>query len=409
MGVIRRADRGNTWWFKFKLNGQRHRGVCKLVDAETGVARYAKTKGEAIEAEAAARRAARADVGMRRSGVARHDTYTIGMAIGQHIRKVTPTASASHIASLKRIAGEMLGHFGVDRPLVEIEQSDVIAYTEFLTQQRRRVWIGGPRRRADAADNPRLWKSTDKPRSISEVNHCLDVLRAALQLAHRTVNPATGRSLLPFPPEVAALGEARRDPTPMSEAEYRARTAAAPQWVREAAALAWSFGLRLTEALTLELRHIDRENQCLRLLGAETKGGRDEPVFGGDRGWILLRWLERQARRRGQVRLITWPGPKWAKLPGQRPPPEAWRPLRTIKRSWATTAAGIEQPRRFHDLRAAYITNVARIGSAKVTKGLARHASMATTERYIRLVDSELSTAANLAARRRTARGRASE
>lgn len=405
MGIARRADRGNTWWFKFKLGGQRHRGVCKVIDVETGAIRNARTKGEAIEAEAMARKAARSHAS--RPGLARHGAYTLGMAIGQHVRRVKPTASASHVASLERIGTEMLRHFGIDRPLVEILQSDVIAYTEFLTQQKRRVWIGGPRRRK-GADNPRFWKTTDKPRSLSEVNHCLDVLRAVLQGAHRTLDPASGKSLLPYPPDVPALDEPARDPTPMSEAEYRARTAAAPPWVRDATALAWWFGLRLDEILTLELRHIDRENQCLRLLGAETKGKRDEPVFGGDKGWTLLRWLERQARRRGQVRLVTWPGPKWARLPGQQPPREAWRPLTTIKRSWGATGAGIDQPRRFHDLRAAYITNVARIGSAKVTKELARHASMATTERYIKLVDNELATAANLAARRRTARGRAS-
>jgi hypothetical protein len=223
MGVTRRADRGNTWWFKFKAGSKRHRGVCKVVDADDGTLRYAKTKGEAIEAEAAARKAAKVHAGMQASGLAQHGAYTLAMALGQHIRKVTPTASASHVASLKRITAETLRHFGEDRPVLDIRQPDIVAYTEFLTQQKRRVWIGGPRKRDTSS--PRLWKEIDKPRSRSEVNHCLDTLRAALQLAHRTLDPTTGRSLLPFPPDVPAIEEPKRDPTPMSEAEYRARAA----------------------------------------------------------------------------------------------------------------------------------------------------------------------------------------
>jgi hypothetical protein len=64
--------------------------------------------------------------------------------------------------------------------------------------------------------------------------------------------------------------------------------------------------------------------------------------------------------------------------------------------------AGIAHPRRFHDVRAAYIKNAAKLGSSALTKGLARRASMATTERYIGVARNDLAEAANLAAKRRS-------
>lgn len=62
-----------------------------------------------------------------------------------------------------------------------------------------------------------------------------------------------------------------------------------------------------------------------------------------------------------------------------------------MRRSWRTSiaAAGVEVLHRFHDNRAAYITDVARLGSSAITKNLARHASMATTEGYTGLVDQD--------------------
>jgi site-specific recombinase XerD len=102
---------------------------------------------------------------------------------------------------------------------------------------------------------------------------------------------------------------------------------------------------------------------------------------------------------------VTWPGRYWFKKArrGEAVPDDAWQPLKTIRRAWTDTIerAGIENPRRFHDVRAAYITNIARLGSSSLTKGLTRHTSMATTERYIKIVENELAEAASRAARSR--------
>jgi integrase len=401
MGVYRDKLRDNRWCYEFQVAGQRHRGVCRTSDGS-----YVKSKGDATLAEAAARKKVKADQGVAKNGI-QPGAYTLAMALDRHIGKTGIDSGASHIASLNRIASEMLGHFGLHRAVVDIGADDVEGYRKFLAAQKRKVWKGGPRKMTGAdLDNPRLWKKLDKLRSASEVNHCLDFLRSALRGVHKMRDPRTGVSMLPFPPEIEPVFETERDPTPMSEAEFRARLHDAPSWVVDAANLAWWFGLRNTEALTLELRHLDYENHCLRLMGAETKSGKDQAVYGGREGWIIARWLARKARRRRQKFLVTWPGRHWFKKArrGEAVPDDAWQPLKTIRRSWTDTIdrAGIENPRRFHDLRAAYITNAAKLGSSALTKGLARHASMATTERYIGVARNDLAEAANLAAERRS-------
>ena len=170
----------------------------------------------------------------------------------------------------------------------------------------------------------------------------------------------------------------------------------------------------MSEALTLTIRHLDHEARCLRLLGATTKSGRDEPLHGGDIGWALLVRLEAQARRRGQKHLITWPGVKAARRMrlGEIPADEAvdrgtgqsiWAPVKSIRKSWNTSArkAGVDDPHRYHDLRAAYITDIDQVASTTDTRLLARHASIATTQKYIGIADRGLAGVANRAAKRR--------
>ncbi|UYN97664.1 MAG: site-specific integrase [Enhydrobacter sp.] len=402
MTVYRDKQRKSRWCYEFVANGVRYRGVCKSPD---GV--YARTKADATAAEVAARARAKAEQGMARSGI-RPGAYLLGQALLRHIGNQLDS-SASHVASLRRIMGELLRFFGPDRAVVDIGVEDIDAYRKFAVAQKRRVWIGGPRKVEEGdEDRPELWRVLDRPRSASEVNHCLDCLRSALRAAHAVRDPRTGERVLPFPPEVKPVHNPGRDPTPMPEAEFSARLAGATPWVAEAASLARLFGLRLAEALMLEVRHLDHEEQCIRLRASETKSGKDQPVYGGDPGWQLLLRLASQARRRGQTRLVTWPGPKWHKaaLRGDTVPEDVWRPLKSIRKGWLNTAVRgeIDHPHRFHDLRAGYITGIAKLGSSAITKRLARHASMATTERYIAVAADELARAANRAARRRALR-----
>lgn len=400
MTVYRDKSRKNRWCYEFVLDHVRHRGVCKTPEGA-----YTKSKAEATDAETAARARVRAEAGIAKSGI-RPGAYTLAQGLLRHISQTSVDASQSHIKSMQRISAELLRWFGADRPVVDITDDDTNEYRTWCAEQRRRVWLGGPRKMAEADfDNPKLWKELDQLRSASEVNHCLDLLRCALQAAYNTRNPQTGERMLPFPPEVKPVAVLERDPRPMPEAELSARLAKAPLWVVHAARLVRCFGLRQREAVSLDVFHLDHEHRCLRLKGAETKSGKDQALYGGREGWILAKWLARRARRVGQTRLVLWPGPAWFKRfrQGQTPPAEAWRPIKTFRRSWRDTveAAGIERPHRFHDVRAAFITNIAEMASSTITKGLARHASMVTTEKYIKVVDKKFADAAEEASRRR--------
>jgi len=407
MTVFRNSQRDDRWVYDFTLSRQRYRGYCLRPDGTP-----ATKRAEAQDAEARARAAAKTHQAMAKSGI-RPGGYLLAQALSHHIARQVDS-SASHVASVRRILGELLRYFGPGRLIAEIDGPAVEGYRAFAVAQKRRVWLGGPRKIAEADyGNPRLWRDLDRPRSASEVNHCLDVLRCALDIAHKTQDPMTGHSAFPFPPVVSPVFEVKRVPTPMPEAELASRLKAAPPWTQEAALLARFFGCRLSEALTLSLRHIDHQARCLRLLGAATKSGRDERLHGGEIGWALVLQLEAQARRRGQDHLVTWPGVLAARRLrlGQIPDDAAvdaegrsiWAPLKSIRKSWNTSAkaAGVAHPHRYHDVRAAYITDIDRVAGATATRLLARHASMTTTQKYIGLDDQELAGAANRAAKRR--------
>ncbi len=77
-------------------------------------------------------------------------------------------------------------------------------------------------------------------------------------------------------------------------------------------------------------------------------------------------------------------------------------PLKSVRKSWATSAkdAGIEKPRRFHDVRGAYITQVARgTRSSRMIREAARHRDQSTTDRYIEIAQNETAKAVEKAMR----------
>lgn len=408
MTVFRDRRRDNRWSYEFQLDGRRYQGVCDNEDSTP-----CRSKGQAIEAESRRRKQVRIEAGMAKSGIV-PGGFLLAQALDLHLESLVD-CSESHRLSVTRITAELLTWFGIDRTVGTIGKEDVTAYRSAAVAQKRRVWIGGPRkRRPEDFENPRLWKELDRPISASEVNHKLDLLRCALDAAHKVRDPMTGHSALPFPPEVPPVFAPKRQPTPMPEAELDARLAVAMPWTVDAAMLGRLFGCRAKEALRVGRRHIDRQERCLRFKGAETKSGRDEALYGGEAGWDLLLRLEAQALRRGQENLVTWPGIQWARRCslGRWPADDTvdettgrsvWQPLKSVRRSWRTSsaAAGVEAPHRFHDTRAAYISDVARLGSSTITKNLARHSSMATTEGYIGVVAQDLPQAADEAARRR--------
>lgn len=351
----------------------------------------ATSKREALDCESAVRNAVRADENARRA-ISRPGTFTLGQALVLHIDSQVGS-SPVHVSNLKLYARELLEHFGADMPVTEIGQALVDEYRRLASESPVKVWRGGPRQRLKA---PAKMGTGKRQRSPASVNHRLNCLRAALNQAHRVKDPVTGLPMLPFPPTVTPVPQPKRRPRPMPDAEFFARLEEASPWVTEAAELARYFGLRHSEALGADLAHVDTEHRALRFDGATTKSGRDEFAHPTAGGWELLTRLVRQARARGQTRLITWPGQAHLAdfLAGKKVPRECWRPLKSIKRSWRTTAAKaeLEQPHRLHDVRARYITEVAKADRG-FAKEAARHADAATTELYIAMEPGEVGAA----------------
>lgn len=390
MTVFKNRKRGGRWSYNFTIGGERFQGYC--IDPENGG--QAKTRSQAIEIEATLKRATRRQDGSARIGI-RPGSFTLAQALLLHIND-QPGSTALHLANLKLYAREILGFFAPATPVVSIDAARIQDYQKFAAKQTNKVWRGGTVKNRSRSD-PKWWKDTAKVRSVASTNHYLGCLRGALQAAHRTRDPLTGHPMLPFPPVVASLPKGKRRPRPMPDGELDARLEVAPSWTRDAAELARLFGLRRAEALKLERRHIDRERRCIRWPEDETKSGRDEDAHGGLAGWDLLVRLDRQAAARDQDHLVTWPGPKYLHdaLAGGTVPNDVWRPLKSLKRSWKTTAktAEIGQPHRFHDVRARYITEVAKGSSAAIAQAAARHADPTTTAGYVNIAAGEVSDA----------------
>ncbi len=299
-----------------------------------------------------------------------------------------------HVANLKAYARELLEEFGADTPVVDVGQERADEYRRKASAAMVKVWRGGPRARKKM---PEKLGQGDRVRSPASVNHRLNCLRAVFARAHRVKDPVTGLPMLPYPPAVDPVPAPKRRPRPMPDAELFARLEVAPPWVVDAAELARYFGLRLAEALEVELGHIDHGERALRFDGATTKSGRDEFAHPLPGGWPVLMRLERQARARGQSRLITWPGPGYMAtfLAGEPVPRKAWRPLKSIRRAWRSSArkAKVARPHRFHDTRGRYITEVAKVASSATTQEAARHQDAATTAGYTAIASAEVARA----------------
>lgn len=384
MTVFQNRQRNDEWRYDFRLKGQRYHGPCLMPPTDVPAA----SKREALDAEAAVRSTARAGGNTGRS-VTRPGAYTFGQAVLARVRRQVGI-SALHLANLKLYGRELLAHFGDLTPIEDISQTEVDAYRTAAAAQLVMVWRGGPNKRG-----PESTKLGTAPRvrSATSLNHRLDFLRSVFTQAHRTRDTVTRKPMLEHPPHVEPVPQPKRQPRPMPDAELYARLEEAPPWVRETGELVRHFGLRRAEALIADLSHIDRSQRGLRFSGDTSKSDRDEFAMPLPGGWELLMRLAAQARRRGQTRLITWPGPAHMAdfLAGRPVPQECWRPLKSIRRAWRTTVAKaeIDHPHRLHDVRARYITEVAKVNRG-IAKDAARHADAATTERYIAVAVSEV-------------------
>jgi hypothetical protein len=313
---------------------------------------------------------------------------------------------------VREIRGFLNGH----RAVVDFTDEDFELYRKFCIAQTIKVWIGGPtRKRTGTPADDRLWKDTRRPRAPRTVNDYLECARAIFTIPTKVRDPMTRQPILDAVPEIKLIRTPRRIPRPIGDIELAARLETAPPWTRDAAELSRLFGLRHGEAFWVRPKHVYRETYvgednkaiqvvALRFGPGETKSRNEEIAYGGDAGAELLERLLRQARERGVELLVTWPGKKYfrAYLAGKEVPRDSWQGLKSVRGSWTRAAkrAGIQDPHRFHDVRARFITEVAKVQPA-AAQDAARHQDPSTTALYIKLASSEIRAAVATAVSRR--------
>ena len=173
----------------------------------------------------------------------------------------------------------------------------------------------------------------------------------------------------------------RRPPEVLTEAEaialIKACSARAPTGIRNRALIAvlWRGGLRISEALALELRDLDLEAGTLRV--RHGKGDKSRTVCLDEQTAALLqRWLDRRRRLSPGAR-----APVFCTLQGGRLDPSYIRHL--LPRLAAK--AGIERRVHAHGLRHTYAAELAREKTPiNVIRDALGHTTLSVTDRYLR-------------------------
>ena len=172
----------------------------------------------------------------------------------------------------------------------------------------------------------------------------------------------------------------RRPPEVLSEAEaialIKACSSRAPTGIRNRALIAvlWRSGLRISEALALELRDVDLEAGSLRV--RHGKGDKSRTVGVDEQTSALLaRWLDRRRKLSPGAR-----APVFCTLAGRV---DASYVRHLLPRLAAK--AGLDRRVHAHGLRHTYASELARERTPiNVIRDALGHTSLAVTDRYLR-------------------------
>ena len=151
--------------------------------------------------------------------------------------------------------------------------------------------------------------------------------------------------------------------------------------------LLYAAGLRVSEALHLDRRHLSTDGGFVRVIG---KGDRERLVPVGD---VALEWL---------ARYLAWPRPTWLAAAGEGDGPatplfvtprggrlarqSAWQLVKT-----AAVAAGLGDRVSPHTLRHSFATHLLEGGAdLRVVQELLGHASISTTQLYTHLTGERI-------------------
>jgi integrase len=218
-----------------------------------------------------------------------------------------------------------------------------------------------------------------------------------LEYAGKVRDPLTGEPALRCVPKVPELPVMKRKARPVPENVLSALMETLPTHTVEALTLTLFFGFRRGEVFGLQAHNIDFDAGGIRLYAENVKDAEDTFLPGGPEAMGYLQNLADQAAARGTPWLITW-------RPYRNEEALAWRPLHRPRGAWTRVMREIEEKFgrrwRWHDIRAAFITHVARTSGQLAAQTLARHSDYSTTKAYVEVAAEFRREAANLAARR---------
>lgn len=365
----------NVWRYNAQRDGVRHQGYCRLADGTP-----AKNKREATACEAAA---------LQRIKLAPKIPAAGALTLSQAAAALKPAWKRQKRApAIKGRVKEILRFFGGATPCADISPARIDDYIDFCRAQPIRVWRGGPGRDPMAPENEGFWVATDRRRSAATVNLYLEILRQILGRAAKTIDPITREAAIKHLPAVSKQRTPKRKARPMPDAVISQVLETAPPHIRDALLLALCFGFRRGEAFAVQRRNIDRDARGIRLFAEDVKDDEDVFLPASDFAWDLLMRLDAEAQARGVAHLVSF---RPYRRDAKKQAAEAWRPIRNPKSAWRRIMDEVEAEHgarwRFHDGRAAFITQVALKASPAAAQAAARHSEYRTTEGYVEVAD----------------------
>lgn len=378
----------DRWRYDFELGGARYAREC--LDP-TGTPVTSRRAAATIEADA-----------KRQARLAPNAPRSADLTLAQVFNDLTEIwQKQPGWPDRKRMVRELLQFFGPATAMRDIDGATVQDYIAFALRQPLRVWVGGPNRKEEKTE--RSWSAhpTGKTRSPATVNRYLPLLRAAFNRAYQTRDPVTRERAVDDVPPIPKLGELKRKARPVPDDVLLDLMSTLPVHVVEALKVTLFFGFRRNEAFSLTIGQVDVDAGGIRLEAKNVKNRTDAFLPGSRHAMQFVAQLVDQARSRGTHHLITWRGlvTEEKKLATAK-----WRPIKSPKSAWTRAMDEIEKKNgrrwRWHDIRAAYITQVAVTSGAIAAQKLARHSDFKTTAGYVEVADDVMRAAAEKASKR---------
>lgn len=380
--------RREKWCYDFWRNKVRYAGYC--LDEHGKPARSERAAEEVEKVE------------QRKVTTAAKVPSVAALTIAQAFADLTPTWELLPCwTNRHRYVKEIINFYGLDMRVADFDAGEVERYRAFCITRPLLVWKGGPHRDANDPANVGFWHPTKKTRGPNTANLYLGPLRMVLEHAGKLRNKATGEKVLADVPEVTEFAIPKRKARPVPEFVLQEILPSLPQHTVEATTLTLFFGFRRGEVFDLTIADVDFEDRGVRLRAEDVKDNEDAFMPASRQAMAYLHQLCEQANERGVLHLITW-------RPYRKDPDEQaklpWRKLKKSKSAWRRVMDGIEAKYgrrwRWHDIRASFITHVARMSGQLAAQTLARHSEFETTKLYIEAANEWTREAADRAAER---------